>query len=578
MLFEPPSTPPRQQHQQQQQSHSSSPLNSSAAASGQVSSSRGNRRTHSNANANANPSTTQTHRGRGSGGSGGGGGGDASMSNNSRSSSSRHRNRQQQQQPPPTLQLLLRNMNNPTSNNSDNSSSNADSSVSTLQPQVKLVKRPQSSSSSNTTTLAAPRPASSSVAPSRLPLLRRVVAGAGKPPSPSVKILDHFLKLHADAAYKFLTDRPGCYIVGILGKQGVGKTTLARALVGGGAGNNNTSRNNSASAIELTRSPEGLVVLDTCPIFSRSVYDRYKQNVLHDYSSSSSSSSSSFGNSESSPTIVTTDPLLRYPELWMENFSTQIATLIFSICHLVILVTDDTDPSSYDPSLIQFLKQVEKSINTGGTGNHNSSEPSRQQDSDSLLLAPLPPPQFLLVANKQPTTSFEPAVFKARMQQLAVELGKSGGNGRRLCNWDSNNRLGLSRAYPKRYGEAGTSATSSSVLPSIFALPLFTTTSTTSPSTTTTTTGTLVSSSTSSSVPDRYPILLQKLYTQILEIPRFNTGNNNIMMMSEREWFRLTAKCADGLRRTHLMNSARVGRDESARQGRGRVFTTIDKG
>lgn len=267
------------------------------------------------------------------------------------------------------------------------------------------------------------------------------------------------------------------------------------------------------------------------------------------------------------------------------------------MCHVVILVTDkagggddnnNSHDQTYDPSLVHFIKQVEKSLGDQQQLDSSSSSPSLSTHQDPSFF--LPPPQLLIVANKQPASSFDPAVFKSRLHSLAASLApdsnNSSNNRRRLLYTLDSRKFGLLRAYPKRYGggimtsppvlDTSVPSPSPLLLPSVFALPFFNSTS--SPSSIATTTTTAFPSS--SSIPDRYPILLLKLVHQILELPRYfnHPSSPSTHTMSEREWFRILAKCADGLRQAHLRNSARVGRDESARQGRGRILPTMDKG
>lgn len=142
--------------------------------------------------------------------------------------------------------------------------------------------------------------------------------------SKRVKILDENLNLLTDKPLQLLSSHPQCYIIGFIGKAGVGKSTLANLLT-----RSEGSRNESTHGIDLWMLPQGIIILDTFPIFSRSVYNRNKHE-----------------------SVLGADD-------WMQRNANNLAHFLFSVCHVVIAVSDRVDEKFWG-----FLKNV--AVNKSG--------------------------------------------------------------------------------------------------------------------------------------------------------------------------------------------------------------------
>ncbi|KAJ3270594.1 smg-9, nonsense mediated mRNA decay factor [Terramyces sp. JEL0728] len=122
---------------------------------------------------------------------------------------------------------------------------------------------------------------------------------AHKRPQP-IKLLDQQFKF-TDSAPKLLSESAGSFVVGVLGRKGVGKSTIISSL------SNFKKQKASSNWIDLLRLPEGIMLLDSPPI-------------LH-----------SKDNTQSAKT----------------------ALFMLSVCHIVILVAE-----KHDLPMLNFIKRV----------------------------------------------------------------------------------------------------------------------------------------------------------------------------------------------------------------------------
>ncbi|KAJ3091498.1 smg-9, nonsense mediated mRNA decay factor [Quaeritorhiza haematococci] len=196
-----------------------------------------------------------------------------------------------------------------------------------------------------------------------------------------VRIIDELLRMHPEPALKFLNEQPGCFIVGVLGRRGVGKSTIMSALASSfekshgddgdifpmHAKGPSMSGPHVTTGIDLYVTPERVVFLDTMPIFAQSVLDRYKKDRDRETGGpivvGSSSASGTGGNGGLSATASTVgapsalpDSIMKRPHTWLEIHATMLTMFLFSVCHVLVVVSDE--PA--DEELWAFLRRVER--------------------------------------------------------------------------------------------------------------------------------------------------------------------------------------------------------------------------
>ncbi|KAI8078232.1 uncharacterized protein B0P05DRAFT_579494 [Gilbertella persicaria] len=114
-------------------------------------------------------------------------------------------------------------------------------------------------------------------------------------------------KFNTDAILKMLTDYPGHFVIGILGKQGVGHKT---------------------DGIDMYVTPERAILLDTEPVLSWTVLDK----VLR---------SGSLGG--------------LHPDLWLEMENLYNIIFMMSVCNIVLVVSDGPE---LDMDLLRLLQRA----------------------------------------------------------------------------------------------------------------------------------------------------------------------------------------------------------------------------
>ncbi|CAG8511984.1 5566_t:CDS:2 [Dentiscutata heterogama] len=158
----------------------------------------------------------------------------------------------------------------------------------------------------------------------------------GKPfDKPFVKMINEKGVLNHDSVLKILSDLPGHFVVGVCGPQGVGKSTVISALCQDPQNafpaqsiETLNLASHETTGIDIHITPERIILLDTQPVFSLSVLEHAMRN---DYIPDNIS-----------------------PELWLELQSLQIVIFLFSVCNVVITVTE-----SIDYTMWNFLKKAE---------------------------------------------------------------------------------------------------------------------------------------------------------------------------------------------------------------------------
>nr|CAD7603436.1 unnamed protein product [Timema genevievae] len=202
----------------------------------------------------------------------------------------------------------------------------------------------------------------------------------------SVKLVDDFFQFN-DSCLEYLLDQNDFTVVGCLGLQGVGKSTLMSLLAGNLPNENNKNayvfRSQSSEhhesgghctvGVDLCVTSNRVILLDTQPMLSPSVMDRTMQQDGKKFTPTTAAV-------EFTPTENT-----------MEIQSLQIAAFLLSVCHVVILVQD----WFFDPNIIRFLQSAEML---------KPSTPTTSQDEEIIEYFP----HVMFLQNKSQPTDFSP--------------------------------------------------------------------------------------------------------------------------------------------------------------------------
>ncbi|KAL2917827.1 hypothetical protein HK105_202700 [Polyrhizophydium stewartii] len=158
-------------------------------------------------------------------------------------------------------------------------------------------------------------------------------------PAP-IKVMDDQMRFQPEQIQRLLSDFPGCFIVGVLGRPGVGKSTVLSTLTsaapfpvsgkGKGAGQQHTR------GIDMYVTPDHVVLLDTQPVLCRSVAERLRGSDF-------------FGD-----VLVRPGPPSQLHSL-VEIESIKMTMFLLSVCHVVIVVSD----SPRDVELFQLIRKGE---------------------------------------------------------------------------------------------------------------------------------------------------------------------------------------------------------------------------
>lgn len=214
-----------------------------------------------------------------------------------------------------------------------------------------------------------------------------------------VKIVDE--KFHwSDTALEALTDQSDFLVVGVLGCQGVGKSTIMSLLANGMALKDKRycifapqSRQteelgtNETCGIDMTVTNERVIFLDTQPILNASILDnliRHERNI---------------------PSEVTS------AENYAELQSLQITTFLLTVCHVVLVVQD----WFCDLNVMRFLKTAEMLKPTSGTHTtHEGSSSLSPEELDEYY------PNIIFVYNKSTREDFESINVKNMLLSTSI--------------------------------------------------------------------------------------------------------------------------------------------------------------
>ncbi|KAI8332699.1 hypothetical protein BC941DRAFT_436363 [Chlamydoabsidia padenii] len=141
---------------------------------------------------------------------------------------------------------------------------------------------------------------------------------------------------NTESITQVLTDNPGHYVVGVVGQQGVGKSSILSSFT---EQSTNTfpsqpndlflSLGHKTSGIDMHICPERMILLDTEPILSWTVMERALRHHTADGS---------------------------HPDAWLEMDALYNLVFLLSVCNVVIVVFDGTE---LDINMIHCLQRAE---------------------------------------------------------------------------------------------------------------------------------------------------------------------------------------------------------------------------
>ncbi|KAF7400553.1 protein SMG9 [Vespula maculifrons] len=180
---------------------------------------------------------------------------------------------------------------------------------------------------------------STSTMPLKPPDMTRTVISTCIEMTNCAKFMDENMQL-SESALEFFCDQQDFLVVGCLGPQGVGKSTIMSLLTSNYKADifnvqdmsHHESGTNCTNGIDFFVTKNRVIFLDTQPILSTSVIDY----------------ASSFEQKKTTTDFVNTETNLELQSL-------QFAAFLFSVCHVIIFVQD----WFVDPNLVRFLQTAE---------------------------------------------------------------------------------------------------------------------------------------------------------------------------------------------------------------------------
>ncbi|OBZ91903.1 Protein SMG9 [Choanephora cucurbitarum] len=142
-------------------------------------------------------------------------------------------------------------------------------------------------------------------------------------------------KFNTDAILKMLTDYPGHFAIGVIGKQGVGKSTILSHFAPNSKQvfpiqevNQYLYQGHKTEGIDIHVTPERAILLDTEPILDWTVLDKALRT----------------GNLGG-----------LHPDLWLEMENLYNIIFIMSVCNVVLVLADGPE---YDIDLLRLLQRA----------------------------------------------------------------------------------------------------------------------------------------------------------------------------------------------------------------------------
>lgn len=221
--------------------------------------------------------------------------------------------------------------------------------------------------------------------------------GQYKPMLNSVKLLDENL-LWMDSLQEYLVEQNNEYlVVGILGKKGVGKSTLQSLLAGCTESNNfifkhetindlKELNNHKTNGIQAFVSCERTIFLDCQPILSSSMLDRSisidkQQSKFNNAANASSNNSSS---SSQSTILQGSSNDFKYYENLIEMQSIELTCFLLSVCNVVLVMEDwfsDLNLFRLLQSAEMLMPNLNNIINNSSNNSNNSNSSGNNSNS-----------------------------------------------------------------------------------------------------------------------------------------------------------------------------------------------------
>ncbi len=176
--------------------------------------------------------------------------------------------------------------------------------------------------------------------PSRFPsaAAERILPGISTNYAIGSVLIDENMKFQYEECLKLIADHPNCVVLGVLGKKGVGKSTLVQQLIASGNDHHvhdfkyKKIPTKSSQTVDMYKTSSNLILIDTTPVFSRAVIDRYRRDK----------SSTAYMTEKEFQETMDGD-LRRHQDRWLTTFSVQLTIFLLSTCHVVMTVSDNPD-------------------------------------------------------------------------------------------------------------------------------------------------------------------------------------------------------------------------------------------
>ncbi|KAH8554431.1 hypothetical protein BGW37DRAFT_484814 [Umbelopsis sp. PMI_123] len=243
--------------------------------------------------------------------------------------------------------------------------------------------------------------------------------------TPFVKIMDSFESFRIDAALRALTDYPGHFVVGVVGKQGVGKSTILSAFAEDPENTFITTPadkpfDHQTTGIDMYVTAERIILLDTQPVLSWSVLEHTLR----------------YGSLDGLPA-----------DIWRDLKSLHNIMFLLAISDVVLVVSEGADT---DFEMIRCLKRADM------LKNGIPEFPLIPLEKLGLTRPEINvQPQIVFVNNKCPELEFCQQVYDRNTMMLKSMLSDS------KLEWQG--LISFSNALPRFSKDAG--------LPNLFLLP-----------------------------------------------------------------------------------------------------------
>ncbi|XP_059363784.1 nonsense-mediated mRNA decay factor SMG9-like [Carassius carassius] len=206
----------------------------------------------------------------------------------------------------------------------------------------------------------------------------------------SIKLVDDQMNW-CDSAMEYLRDQTDMLVVGVIGLQGTGKSTIMSLLSANSSEEDQRAyvfraqaqeikerAGNQSSGIDFYITQERVIFLDTQPILSPSILDHL------------------INNDRKLP------PEYSLPHTYVEMQSLQITAFLFTVCHVVIVIQDWFT----DINLYRFLQSAEMLKPSTPSASHDSTSSSGADDGSEYY------PHIVFLQNKARREEFCPRNLK----------------------------------------------------------------------------------------------------------------------------------------------------------------------